>query len=138
MLLESKFIELGEGSYQITQFTATKGLRFLRKITKYISPLVSLMGSEQGDKQAVTVAIESLMDNLGDDDLDKLIMEMVEASAFVSSDGNPVKFDFFFAGDYGKLIKLITEIFNFNFESVFQEGVFGDLSAKMTTQIPTE
>ncbi len=41
MHLESKVIELGEGSFQITQFTATKGMKFFRKLAKYGGPLVS-------------------------------------------------------------------------------------------------
>ena len=131
MLLESKVVELGDSSYQITQFTATKGLRFFRMVSKYLSPLIGLMGAKEGDGDAVSQAIESLMDNLGDDTFDTLVKDMVSASGFVGTGGEQVKFDYFFAGEYGKLITLITEIVKFNFGSVFQEGVFENLSAQI-------
>ena len=133
MLLESRTVELGDSSYQITQFTATKGLKFFRNLTKHASPLVGLMGAKEGDGDAVTKSIEALMDQLGDDKIDSLIKDMVTASGFVGLDGQVPKFDYFFAGQYGKLITLITEIVKFNFEDVFQGGVFENLSA----QIPT-
>ena len=133
MHLESKTVELGDSSYQITQFTATKGLKFFRNIAKHVGPLVSLVGAKEGDGDAVTQAIESLMDQLGDDKIDSLIKDMVTASGFVGLDGQVPTFDYFFAGQYGKLITLLTEIVKFNFEDVFQGGVFENLSA----QIPT-
>ena len=133
MHLESKSVELGDSSYQITQFTATKGIKFLRKASKYMSPLIGLMGAEKGDGDAVTQAIGALMDNLGNDEVDSLIKDMVTASGFVGMDGQQIKFDYFFAGDYGKLITLLTEIAKFNFGSVFQEGVFENLNAQLPT-----
>lgn len=131
MLLESKNIELGGEDFQITQFTATKGVKFFRMITKYAGPLIGLMGAKQGDGDAVSVAIEALMENMDDDKIDKLIKDMIQSSAFVSVDGQEPKFDYFFAGEYGKLISLLTEIVKFNFGSVFQSSAFESLSAQL-------
>ena len=132
MQVLSQAVELGDSSYQITQFTATKGLRFFRMISKYAAPLIGLMSAKEGDGDAVSQAIEALMENLGDDKFDVLIKDMYNASGFVSQgDGQQPNFDFFFAGNYDKLITLITEIIKFNFGSVFQEGVFESLSAQM-------
>tara|TARA_R110000822_G_scaffold15369_10_gene53000 strand:+ start:1798 stop:2211 length:414 start_codon:yes stop_codon:yes gene_type:complete len=131
MLLESKTVELNGSSYQITQFTATKGVKFFRKVSKYLSPLVGLMGAKDGDGDAVSQAIEALLDNLGDDSFDILVKELVTSSGFVGEDGTQIKFDYFFAGNYGSLITLITEIVKFNYETVFQGGVFENLSAQI-------
>ena len=131
MLLESKTVELNGSSYQITQFTATKGVKFFRKVSKYLSPLVGLMGAKDGDGDAVSQAIDALLDNLGDDSFDILVKELVTSSGFVGEDGTQIKFDYFFAGNYGSLITLITEIVKFNYETVFQGGVFENLSAQI-------
>lgn len=133
-MLESKMIELGDDSFQITQFTATKGVKFFRMMTKYAGPLVGLMGAKSGDGDAVSSAINSLMDNLGDDKFDNLIKDMITSSGFVKSDGTTVQFDYFFAGAYHHLIKLITEVVKFNYGTVFQEGALEDLGAQMQLQ----
>lgn len=133
-MLDSKEIELDGESFQITQFTATKGVKFFRMTTKYLAPVVSLMGAEKGDTDAVNTAIESLMENLGDDKFDVLVKDMVTSSGFVGSDGSQPKFDYFFAGAYHKLIKLITEIVTFNYGSVFQGSALEDLSAQIQLQ----
>lgn len=134
MLLESKTIQLGDEDFQITQFTATKGLKFFRLITKYAGPLIGLMGAKAGDGDAVNQAIEALMDNMDDDKIDSLIKDMITSSAFTPVIGQPVKFDYFFAGEYGKLITLITEIVTYNFGSAFQSSVLENLSAQLPTQ----
>jgi len=61
-MLESTVIDLDGESFQITQFTATKGVKFFRMISKYAGPLLGLMGSEKGDSSAVNVAIEALVE----------------------------------------------------------------------------
>lgn len=133
-MLKSKQIQLGDDSFQITQFTAGKGVRYFRLISKYTGPIIGLMGAKAGDGDAVNEAVNALLDNLDDDKIDKLIQEMIAASGFVKSDGGEVRFDFYFAGAYDKLITLLVEIVKFNFGSVFQSSVLGNLSAQLPVQ----
>jgi len=125
MVIEDKVLEIDGTEYRIQPFPAFKGLVILKKLTKIVGPsMTTLLGSadaEGVDLANAEKAIELLVENFEGDGVELLIKDLINS---VSKNGQPLQFDIEFMADYGKLLKLVTEVVKVNYGSVFQLGGF--------------
>lgn len=118
-MIQQKEITLDGDTYMITQFPATKGIKILKQIVKLVGPsFAELSKASEGKAEAdvVSVALDKLFDNLDEVDVEALVKELVSGA---SKNSVSVNFDMEFAGKYEKLFKLVREIVEFNYGSVF-------------------
>jgi len=125
MVIEDKVLEIDGTEYRIQPFPAFKGLVILKKLTKIVGPsITTLVSSADGDGVDIAnaeKAIELLVENFEGEGVENLIKELINS---VSKGGQPIQFDIEFMADYGKLLKLVTEVVKVNYGSVFQLGGF--------------
>lgn len=115
-MFKQKEVTIGDTVYHLTQFPASKGIVYQKKIAKVALPVFAeIVKGDEGDNVFGKV-IDRVWDNL--DQLDEqFIKELVVTGA---TKGNmAIQFDIEFAGDYMRLFELVKEIVMFNFESVF-------------------
>lgn len=118
-MLKQETVTISGDEYMLTQFTATKGIRYQKKLAKIVLPaLAEIVKNNEGQEQnTFAKIIEKVWENL--DELDEdFIKELVVNGA--TKKGVTINFDFEFAGDYVRLFELVKAILKFNFESVFQ------------------
>lgn len=136
MPIETKTVTISSDSesyeYLIAQFGATKGLTYLKQITKLIGPSFSELFAGKDVKQdadgkfeeipeaGLTKAVELLVDGMDKVDVEKLIKDLLSNT---TRNGREINFDFEFAGKYDVLFSLVMEVVKFNFGSVFTKSV---------------
>lgn len=132
MPIETKVVTLSSDTetfeYTIAQFGATKGLTYLKQITKLIGPSFSeLFAGKDVDSKledvpdaGLTKAVELLVDGMDKVDVEKLIKDLLSNT---TKNGREINFDFEFAGKYDILFSLVMEVVKFNFGSVFTKSV---------------
>ena len=133
MAVESHNVQIGEVTYTVNTFTATKGLVYLKKLMKVIGPALAEVasggdGGDSANTDNLGRAAEMLFNNIDSEDMDKMIVEWV--SKYTFKNGQPVIFDMEFAGNYGDLFSLVKEIIMLNYGSVFQNGFGGLLQSQ--------
>lgn len=137
MSIESKDVLINESEYTITQFTASKGLRYLKQLIKILAPSFAAL-SEGADVSNIDVksaiqdgtiqtdgfskAVNLLVENMDKEDVVELIKSLVQG---VRKNNKDINFEFEFAGNYGELILVLVEVCKYNYSSVFQEGGLG-------------
>lgn len=117
-MLQNKEVHVGGDTYLLTQFPATAGIRYQKKLAKVLLPAFAEFVKSQGAAGAspMGVAIEKIAENIDQIDED-LIKEMIVKGA--SKGSMSINFDFEFAGKYDKLLDLLKEIIEYNFSSLF-------------------
>ena len=121
MLTETE-VTIGEDTYEIKAFPATKGIKLLKVLTKLVGPsMATLYSSSECDSESsiVSKAVEMLVENLDDVQLDSFFKELL---ASTTKQSMALDFDNEFRANYGKLFKLIREVISLNFGNVFTEG----------------
>lgn len=106
---------IGSDEFIITQFPATKGLKYQKHLAKLLLPAFAEI-SKSGSETPIILALEKLAENI---DLiqEDILKEMVVTGATKGT--STINFDIEFAGNYGNLFNLLKEIVVFNYESVF-------------------
>jgi hypothetical protein len=114
--------------YQIAQFTATRGLRYLKQLTQLLGASIAELFTE-GDVKTQTVsadgltkAVELLVENMDKVNFEVFIKDLLSATTV---NNREINFDMEFAGRYNVLFELVFEVVKFNFGSVFTKGVLG-------------
>lgn len=137
MAISSHEVQVGDETYVVNTFPATKGLMYLKRLLKVVGPAMAEMaGSEEGqiNSGGFGKAAEVLFDNLDKENLDQMVVDWVKNN--VTKNGQPVIFDNEFSQNYGALFTLIKEMINLNYGSVFQNGFGGLLQNQMSLSKP--
>lgn len=114
MALKQTTVTIKDTEFLITSFPATKGIKYLKQLTKLIGPSFAKMskeGSSIGD------ALEVLFDNMDSVNVEELIKGMVVDGATKGSVA--ISFDMEFSAEYDKLFELVQKIVEHNFQGVF-------------------
>jgi len=142
MPLEHKDVIVGDKEYSIPMFTTSKGLLYLKQLTKVIVP--SFVALSEGAEQSVDLqdpnnatlqsdnllkAANLLVENMDKEDIVELIKNLVKG---VRVDNKELNFEMDFAGNYGELLSVLTQVIKYNFSSVFPNGGFGFPAATLT------
>lgn len=118
-MIEQKEVTIKGDKYLMTQFGGMKGIKIGKRVGKIILPVIGVAFSEE--EGSVGNILNVVVENL--DQLDEqLIMELVGS---VTKNGVAIDFDREFAGNYDTLFKLLQEVIQFNFDSLFQLGLEG-------------
>lgn len=130
----SREVQIGEVEYRVTTFAASKGLGYLQKILKIVGPAIGDIFSQVAETgiaeasiedAALSKAIKELTQNMDDDNVAKLVQDMIRTG--VTKGGQELKFDQEFSGNYGAMIQLVAAIIKDNYSSFFGESGFGKL-----------
>lgn len=137
MSIESKDILIGDNEYSITQFTTSKGLRYLKQLLKVLAPSFAALseGTEVTNMdvkaaiedasiqtEAFVKAVNLLVENLDKEDIVELIKNLCGS---VRRNNKDINFEVDFAGNYGELAQVLVEVCKYNYASVFQNGGLG-------------
>jgi hypothetical protein len=112
-MLQQKQVVVNDCEYMITQFPATKGVRLAKQVGKLVAPVMRELYSEDG---GYLRAVEAFLLSLDDVDFETLSKDLIGS---VSKQGMSINFDYEFAGKYDVLLRLLLEVIQFNFGSVF-------------------
>lgn len=113
-MLEQKEVKIGEKNFTIQKFPATKGLKYMKTLTKVVSPLYSKMNSEEG--LTFGKLVETVLEQI--EGLDEtLIRDMIKDSTGMQDR----TFEFEFSGQYVVMFELLKYILFFNYEDVFSQ-----------------
>lgn len=114
MAIKQKTVVIGEEEFLLNTLPATKGLKLLKQITKLVGPAFGeILKGEDGGMNA---AIEKLIENLDQVEVEVLVKELVSSA---TKGTIVINFDSEFSGEYDKLFKLVKEVVEFNYGSVF-------------------
>lgn len=121
-MLQVHRFEVDDIEYQVSNYTAKKGLKLLTRLVKVAGrPIGILAGGaskmeEVGGEGIVADAIEALAQGLDENSTLSLIMDLVEG-IIINADGRErlVVFDTDFQGKLGHLFKVLKEIVQFQF-----------------------
>lgn len=137
MSIESKDILIGDSEYTITQFTTSKGLKYLKQLAKILAPSFAALAEnndvtntdvrnaiEDGvvSSDGLVKAVHLLVENMDKEDVVELVKNLVNG---VRKDNKDINFEIEFAGNYGELIQILVEVCKYNYASVFQNGGLG-------------
>jgi len=133
MGIESKTTTIENRKIVVTTFPAREGLRVKTKLVKLAAPSIfSLMGavdtssaaakdptkdsigSRDVDMSVVGDSIQGLMDRLGEEEIIKLIFEMLRYTKLDGKDIDEELFDVEFAGEYVLLYKILQFVIEVN------------------------
>lgn len=120
-MIEQKEVTIKGDKYLMTQFGGLKGIKLGKRVGRIILPVIGVVFSESENGGGIGNIIDVVVDNL--DQLDEqLIIELIGS---VTKNGVAIDFDKEFAGNYDTLFKLLQEVIQFNFDSLFQLGLEG-------------
>ena len=113
---EQKSVTIDGYDYLITQFGARKGVKLGKKVGRVILPAIAKIydSSNEFDISAVIQAVAENLDELEEETIEELLSE-------TTCNKYAIDFDKHFAGKYSSLFKLLWEIIDFNFASIFSE-----------------
>jgi hypothetical protein len=117
-MIQTQQIVVDGATYSVTQFSATKGMKLLTRLTKILGePMSVFMSDENADAQKVLpVAIAALSERLEEDMVVQTVKELMDGVR--DSDG-PIQFDTHFAGKFGHLFKLLAKILEVQYGDFF-------------------
>lgn len=117
-MIKQKDVVVSGTEYKLTQFPATKGVALLKQLTKLLGPSFAEMAKgAEGADGVMGLAMEKLIENLDNVNVEELVKYLVMNGA--SKGSAAIEYDTEFAGEYDKLFKLVQEVVEFNFGSVF-------------------
>jgi len=113
---DQKQVTIDGYDYLITQFGARKGVKLGKKVGRVILPAIAKIydSSNEFDISAVIQAVAENLDELEEETIEELLSE-------TTCNKYAIDFDKHFAGKYSSLFKLLWEIIDFNFASIFSE-----------------
>lgn len=108
--------------FGITPIPATKGLGYMRRLTKLLGPSITALFSAADEESSVEMdglqkAVNLLVENMDKEDVTQLIIELIRT---VHKNGQSINFDMEFTGNYQKLFLILAEVLKVNFGSLFQ------------------
>jgi hypothetical protein len=132
---------------ETTQFMGFRGLILQSKITKLMTPLISILkGIETPSLKGIKKSnilfdtndlVNHLCKNLDDNIIIDLIKELVASTTIDNKDlSNSDIFDIIFAGNYDLLFKTIRFIIDTN--NFFGKGGIGKIITKINSMLPEE
>ncbi|QMV49879.1 MAG: hypothetical protein [Mu-like cryoconite phage AB09] len=109
-MLDTRTVEVDGATFEVTQFSATKGMKLLTRLTRILGePLSVLMADENAEVQkALPEAVKSLITRLDEDEVVDTVKQLL-TGVRLRGEGE-LQFDTFFAGKFGMLFKLLKEI----------------------------
>lgn len=125
-MIKQKTVTIAGDEFLLTQFPATVGIRYQKKIAKVLLPSMAeiLKNQENPEVNGAALAMEKLAENIDLID-EELIKEMILRGATKGT--ATINFDMEFAGEYNKLFDLLKEIIMFNFAGVFTAFASGSM-----------
>lgn len=125
MALEKQSKQIGDYTYEVTQFDAIKGRRVFVRLSNLLGPAFSEMKSENDGNKA----IGKLLENLKEVDLDYFcdaFAECTEVGGGDFAEGKTPKlkaiFGLHFAGKYFAMFEWLTFALEVNYQSFFDEA----------------
>ena len=138
MALKQTDIEIEHSSgneitYKITNFPASKGLKYFKQLMKVVGPSLAALAADDGEEEGMVAvssiegAVKLLVENMDKGDIEALIKNLVSEVVYVDpslSERMEVSktFDMHFAGEYGALFGLLMAVVRENYSSLFQGG----------------
>ena len=113
MAIKQKTVTINGSEYLITSMPATAGTKYLKQLAKLLGPAFAELQGEAG----VAGAISKVLENLDNTDIEGLVKAL---AATADKGGQAVNFDVEFSGEFDKLFKLLQEVVELNYGSVFQ------------------
>lgn len=114
-----KEVTLGEKTYTITKFPATKGIKYSKLVAKMLKPIFDKMASASAETNGEGGVLMSDLIGIFLDQFDNIdenvLKNMVMEATGMSSD----TFEYEFSGSFMTLYQLIQEIVTFNFPDLF-------------------
>jgi hypothetical protein len=135
-MIETKEKYINECKYTCTQFPARRALKLKTKLIKLIAPSIFTgIGAAQGpnildvslDSPLLGKAVEMLVSRLDEDDMVRLILEMLSSTRRDGKELTEGHFDMVYAGNFAELFKALFFVLEVNFGSFFQEMGIGSL-----------
>jgi len=122
-------INVDSEDYSTTQYTATKGVKLLAKLSKVIGKPLSAMAAN-GDITAdtdvatqniglIAAAVSALGESIDEDSVVALIKEILETTLYKNV---PINFDIHFAGRYRHLFNLLKSVLSFQYADFLAES----------------
>lgn len=116
MAITRKVVTIGEDTYEIQAFVATKGIRIFKTLAKLIGPSLKALSEAKDEDAASMQAITALMESMDDVAVDELMQQLMSG---VTKGNMALNFETEFMADYGKLVKLAQEVVALNWGSLF-------------------
>lgn len=117
-MIHTREILVDGQKYNVTQFSASKGMKLLTRLVKILGePMASFLSNPDAQQeQAFQVALGSLSDKLDEDVVLNTVKELVDS---VSTSEGPIQFDLHFAGRFGHLFKVLGEVLKIQYGDFF-------------------
>lgn len=113
-MIKQKTVTIDNSEFLITSLPATRGLAYLKQLTRLLGPSFAKMSKEGA---TIGDALEVLFENMDTVSVEDLIKNLVANGA---TKGNmAINFDTEFSADYTKLFELVKEIVELNYGNVF-------------------
>ena len=108
-MIETRDVLVEGRTYQVTQFSATKGIRMMTRLTKILGePMGFLFASEKADAdQMLPLAIRALADKLDEDVVLDTVKQLLEG---VRDSNGEIQFETHFAGKMKLLFGLLAKV----------------------------
>ncbi|MNY19204.1 hypothetical protein D3C86_1526260 [compost metagenome] len=114
MSIKQKTVTISGEEFLLTSLPATRGLAYLKQLSKLIGPSFSALSKEGG---TVSDALEALFENMDSVAVEDLVKNLVTQGATKGSVS--ISFDNEFSGEYDKLFELVKAVVEHNYSSVF-------------------
>lgn len=124
MALEKQTRQIGEYSYEVTQFGAKLGNRVLMKVVKSIAPLLVAAASAGTLKDLDTDGVTSALASLSETDFDWIVEQCAASTDVIMGERSPglkTIFDIHFAGKYLDELAWLAFVLEVNFGPFFQD-----------------
>jgi hypothetical protein len=122
---------INNNSYTVTQFPATKSLKMLHRVGKFISaPLSALAKDVQTSKgimdqnistETLGKAVQAFFESCDENTFEQTVKELLTST---TKNGKQLVFDIDFCGNMGELMKLLAFILEVNYKDFFS-GIGG-------------
>lgn len=122
---KTKVIYIGENEYKISPWMATRGMGYMKRLTKVAGPSITALFKQEENESIDTAenafgkAVELLCENIDKDDVVDLVKAIVSS---VRCNGKDINFDTHFSANYLELFKLVFEVLKVNYGSFFMQS----------------
>jgi len=122
---------IGENTYTVTQFAATKSLKMLHRVGKYISAPLSKLASEikpgstvmnsEITTETLGKAVQAFFESCDENTFEQTVKDLLTST---TRNGKPINFDLDFCGSIGELLKVLAFVLEVNYKDFFS-GIGG-------------
>ena len=117
---------INNNTYVVTQFPATKGIKMLHRLGKYISgPLSKIANSDKGkllDKEIslenIGVAIQTFFEECDENTFETTVKELLTST---TRNNKPINFDLDYSGNLSELMNILVFIIEVNYKDFFSD-----------------